>query len=366
MDENAAQKLIAIIDPHINKESGNMIMVVGSSECGKSTLTCSVLMPILSKSNGFITSFMSPNYDSIPLQRLILKSKKEDTKDVVWEPDEEKKTYKSKKQKKVIKGGDVQAKFDPKAEKGVATNTGNVNGIAGLPNFKISDIYKTTEWIFLKRGWDVNYAWKIYHLRLLLNKRYNESGEVRNFRFAMVLDDEIDLKTGLLRQICLTWRNRNITFVQNVQDITNLDTACRNSVQLFFFGYSNFPARREKIVKEYLAPFMSGANVQEKMDTFYRLTQNKCFVFVDNRKRQAYHIDTQTGSVQEIRELTDSADHALNIAKQPVGLEAPTMQNKPVITKTVHTQENGNVLEPLKKKRKKMVHSSLTSMPLKL
>lgn len=373
MDESVSARLRAAVEPHINRDSGNIIMIVASSEAGKSTLTTQVLMRILSKSNGFITSVMTPNYDSIPFQKLIMDNVKQDKNGGIPPPgasDDAKKDsgvyYQAtdeqsarrkpskKKRKKLRQKGESTAKFDQfqsklpgGGEKGASTNTGNASGLAGLPNFKVSDIYKQDEWIFLKRGFDPEYCWKVYHMRLLLNKRYKETGKVREFRFALILDDEIDIKTGLIREVCLTWRNKGITWVQNVQDITNVDKACRNSAPLFFFGYSNFPERREYICRHYLAPFIPGATIPIKMDEFCRLTQNKCFIFMDHRQRKAYHLDTRTGNVTEMRELQQQAEHdgslagTTNPAKMPVGLDAPPS----------NSSSDPTVLPPRKKRK---------------
>jgi hypothetical protein len=92
--------------------------------------------------------------------------------------------------------------------------------------------------------------------------------------------------------------------------MTAFDCAVRNSAPLFFFGYSNFPARRELICKNYLAPYLQGEKIKDKMDTFYRLTINKMFIFVNHRERKAWHIDTHTGVCTELKELGTQAEHA--------------------------------------------------------
>jgi energy-coupling factor transporter ATP-binding protein EcfA2 len=381
MDDRKAEVIRQVIEPQINRDSGNIIMVVGSSECGKSTLLAKVLLPIFKKSNGFITTFMSPNYDSIPMQELIIKTVEENKKSNPSMTKEEKAMYGNEKDyfeqretKKKVRAGKVKGlkkkrrKIDDHEQNPAGSSVhsamvvtpshaGNQSGTHGLPNFKLDMLYKTKEWIFLKRGFDPAYCTKVYHLRLLLNKHYKESEKVREFRFVLALDDEIDIKGALIREVCLTWRNRNVSWIQLCQDISNFDCAVRNSAPLFFFGYSNFPQRREQIVRNYLAPFLIGSNVREKMDTFYNLTANKCFIFMNHRLRKAFHIDTQKGVVNELRELTVEADHIGGVASQSA---STTPSNQMMVSSSNEPASHGppgstyqDITKKSKKKKKK-------------
>jgi len=274
MNEQTAEKLKSAIEPQINRHSGNIMLMVGSSECGKSTMLANVLLPIFSKTNGFITTFMSPNYDSLPIQEMIIKS--------------------------LSKSAAAKNKLTAEAEK-------IKSGAGGHINFKIDDLYKTKEWLFTKRGFDKSYCEKVYAMRLLLNKHYGDAEKVREFRFVLALDDEIDVGGALIRKVCLTWRNRGISWIQLVQDITNLDCAVRNSAPLVFFGYMNFPHRREQIVRGYLEPYLPGADIREKMQSYLRFTEQKCFIFMNHRLRKAFHLNTTTGNVVELAEITNPA-----------------------------------------------------------
>jgi len=270
MEDSTAEKLKSVIEPQINRHSGNIMLMVGSSECGKSTMLAKVLLPIFSKSNGFMTTFMSHSYDSLPIQQMIV--------DALAESSSKKKKLSSEIQNYVKTG-------------------------AGHLNFKIEDLYKVKEWILTKRGFDKGYCEKIYGMRRFLNKKYGESEKVREFRFVLALDDEIDIGGSLIRKVCLTWRNLGISWIQLVQDITCLDCAVRNSAPLVFFGYMNFPHRREQIVRGYLEPYLEGGDVREKMNTYMKLTENKCFIFMNHRLRKAFHLNTQTGDVRELEEV---------------------------------------------------------------
>lgn len=276
MDDTTAEKLRNAIEPQINRHSGNVMLMVGSSECGKSTMLAKVLLPIFSKTNGFITTFMSHSYDSLPIQQMIIES--------LSDTDAKKKKMAAEIQSYVKTGG------------------------GGHLNFKIEDLYKVKDWILTKRGFDKDYCNKIYGMRRYLNKHYGESEKVREFRFVLALDDEIDIGGALIRKVCLTWRNLGISWIQLVQDITCLDCAVRNSAPLVFFGYMNFPHRREQIVKGYLEPYLEGSDVREKMNTYMRLTENKCFIFMNHRLRKAYHLNTATGDVRELYEITYIAE----------------------------------------------------------
>jgi ABC-type oligopeptide transport system ATPase subunit len=277
MNESTAQKLIDAIDPQINRHTGNIILVIGSSQCGKSTLLANVLLKIFCRSKGFITTFMSPNYDSLPLQKLVIDSL----------------NISDDKKSKMIQEADDYAK-----------------GSGGSLNLKLDDLYKSDEWIFTKRGFDPGYCMMIHGMRLLLNKHYGESEKVREFRFCLALDDAIDIKTGLIREVCLTWRNRGISWIQLCQDVTNFDRAVRNSAPVLFFGYLNFPQRREQIVRDFLEGHLPGADIKAKMDSYLKLTENKCFIMINNFTRKAMHLNTTTGEVKELRELTTIEDHA--------------------------------------------------------
>jgi hypothetical protein len=245
------------------------MLVVGSSECGKSTFLSQVLLQIFKNSNGFITTFMSPSYDSLPIQKLILDSISE--------------KHKARKRKEA----------------------GDTNNPLG---FKLSDLYKSKEWLFTKRGFDPEYCYKIYNTRLKLYKNYGEADKVREFRFVLALDDEIDIGGALIRKVCLTWRNKGISWIQLVQDITNLDCAVRNSAPIVVFGHMNFPARRKQICEEYLSPYIPGMDIYEKMDFYSKLTSEKRFILMNHRLRKAFHIDTHTGVCTELPELSTAKD----------------------------------------------------------
>ena len=267
MDEGVAQKLREVFDPMVNRNSGNIILVVASSESGKSTLLANVLLDTFKQSKGFITTFMSPSYDALPIQELILKNLPE-------------------------KHREKKKKMDPDNPEG----------------FNIEDLYKVKEWMFTKRGWDPTYAHKIYNMRLRLYKNYGEADKVREFRFVLALDDAIDIHGGLIRKVCLTWRNKGISWVQLVQDITNFDCAVRNSAPIIFFGNMNFPLRRKQVVEEYLAPYIPGLDIKEKMKLYSRLTENKCFLLMNHRFRTCYHLNTQNGVVTELPEIKTFED----------------------------------------------------------
>lgn len=267
MDERTAANITAVVDPMINRHSGNIMLIVGSSECGKSTMLANVLFPIFKMSNGFITTFMSPSYDSLPIQKLVL--------DNITEKRRAKKA---------------------------ATSPDNPTG------FVLDDLYKTKEWLFTKRGYDADYCHKLYNLRLRLYKNYGEAEKVREFRFVLALDDAIDINGGFIRKVCLTWRNKGISWLQLVQDITNLDCAVRNSAPIVFFGHMNFPVRRRQICEEYLSPFIPGMNIHEKVDMYSKLTENKCFLLMNHRYRKCFHLNTQNGVVTELPELQTSED----------------------------------------------------------
>jgi hypothetical protein len=223
----------------------------------------------------------------------------------------------------------------------------------------------------MKRGYDAKYPRYIHHLKLLINRRYNTPGaeeKRKEFRFCLALDDEIDIGGRLIREVCMTWRNQNISWIQLVQDITCLDCAVRNSAPLVLFGYLNFPARREQVVKGYLAPYLPGANWKEKMVTYAQLTSNKRFIFMNHRERRCYHLDTRTGVVTEMPELVSEEDLAQGFANiehalaadpsqisagcptaVPVGSSNPTQKGSGVSKRQLPDKQQG---EKGRKKRK--------------
>lgn len=267
MEDAVGDRIRELFDPMVNRHSGNIILIVGSSECGKSSILAKVLLQVFKRSEGFITTFMSPSYDSLPIQELVLNNLSEKRK-----------------------------------EKKRAKDPDNPLG------FQLKDLYKTKEWLFTRRGFDSQYCHKIYNMRLQLYKNYGEADKVREFRFVLALDDEIDIGGGLIRKVCLTWRNKGISWIQLVQDITNLDCAVRNSAPIVFFGHMNFPARRRQICEEYLSPYIPGADIWEKMDLYSKLTSEKRFILMNHRLRKAFHLDTHTGVCTELPELSTAHD----------------------------------------------------------
>lgn len=267
MDDSTAESIRQLFDSMVNRHTGNIVLIVGSSQCGKSTILAKVLLQVFKRSEGFLTTFMSPSYDSLPIQELVLNNLSEKRK-----------------------------------AKKAASTPDNPLG------FQLSDLYKTKEWLFTKRGFDSHYCHKIYNMRLQLYKNYGEADKVREFRFVLALDDEIDIGGNLIRKVCLTWRNKGISWIQLVQDITNLDCAVRNSAPIVFFGHMNFPARRRQICEEYLSPYIPGVDIWEKMDFYSRLTSEKRFILMNHLLRKAFHIDTHTGVCTELPELASTQD----------------------------------------------------------
>lgn len=268
MDDSVGESIKELFEPMVNRKSGNIILIVGSSECGKSSILCKVLFQVFKNSNGFITTFMSPSYDSNPLKELIMKNVSENKK------------------------------------KTVETTADNPTG------FKMSFLTKTKEWIMTKRGFDPQYCEKIYNTRLKLSKNYPDSDKPTEFRFCLALDDEIDIGGKMIRRVCLTWRNKGISWIQLVQDLTCFDCAVRNSAPIVFFGHMNFPMRRKQVCEEYLSPYIPGVNIEEKMDFYSRLTSEKRFILMNHRLRKAFHLDTHTGVCTELPELNSSAEMA--------------------------------------------------------
>jgi len=272
MEESVALSIRALIEPMFNTHTGNIWLIVGSSQCGKSTFLGNVLLPILCLSNGWLTTFMSPSYDSLPIQELILNQV-------------------------------------AKSKKGAASTSNKGKDSHGIPTgFKPSFLYETKEWLFTKRGYDANYCKMIYNMRLLLYKNYGEADKVRDFRFVLCLDDEIDIEGKLIREVCLTWRNKGITWVQLCQDITNFDCSVRNSAPVVMFGRMNFPARIKKICEEYLNAYMPGTNIQEKMAFYQQLTENKDFILMNNQLNECWHINTHTGVCTQLPKLATTED----------------------------------------------------------
>jgi len=269
MEESTALAIRELIEPMFNTHTGNIWLIVGSSQCGKSTFLANVLLPILCLSKGWITTFMSPSYDSIPIQELILKQ--------------------------------IASSKKSESSKGKGSD-GNPTG------FKLNDLYETGEWLFTKRGYDENYCKMIYNMRLLLYKNYGEADKVREFRFVLCLDDEIDINGGLIREVCLTWRNKGITWIQLCQDITNFDCSVRNSAPVVMFGRMNFPARIKKICEEYLNAYLPGANIHEKISFYQQLTENKDFILMNNQLNECWHIDTHTGVCTQLPKLATTED----------------------------------------------------------
>ena len=307
MDDSTAENIKAVFDPMINRASGNIILIVGSSECGKSTLLAQVLFQVFKKSNGFTTTFMSPSYDSLPIQKLILEN------------------------------------ISDKRRKAKAAKSSDKDNPIG---FELDDLYKCKEWLFTKRGFDTTYCHKIYNMRLRLYKNYNDAEKVREFRFVLALDDEIDIGGKLIRKVCLTWRNKGISWIQLVQDITNLDCAVRNSAPIVFFGHMNFPHRRKQICEDYLSPYIPGVDIWEKTDLYSRLTADKCFILMNHRLRKCFHLNTHSGAVTELPELMSMKEHDSGFFQLQNSLSDPTPVAKNAGDKKRKAGENKNSLVP--------------------
>ena len=137
-----------------------------------------------------------------------------------------------------------------------------------------------------KKGLDMDAIHFCYHMNSRYDKKYN---------FVVLLDDVIHIRYNkLIQSMFLTMRNTNITSIVSLQYPKLIPLCVRTSVYFTLLFHFNNTEAVEMVVRGWMAAYLPGKNIHEKMDSYVNWTSggdgHRLFM-VDNLNHTAYRVD---------------------------------------------------------------------------
>lgn len=150
-----------------------------------------------------------------------------------------------------------------------------------------------------------------YHMNEEYDKKYN---------FFLILDDVLDINYKMLvKRMFLTMRNTNISSLISLQYPNLIPKSIRTSVYFSLcFNFNNLEGV-EVIVRGWLAAYMQGRNIREKVDDYLEWTRgadgHRMFL-LDNLNHRVYRVD-ENYMCEEIFPLPASTERIYKFGKDP-------------------------------------------------
>jgi septin family protein len=123
------------------------------------------------------------------------------------------------------------------------------------------------------------------YIPLVVNTCYKINKETKNhYPFLMIIDDLIGAKNDkeMTKLLCL-YRNSRVSAIISGQDFTLLNATGRANCNYVCLFYQNTDSRCEDNVKHFLRSyFPRNLTMDEKIQLYKKLTENNCFLFIDN------------------------------------------------------------------------------------
>jgi len=113
----------------------------------------------------------------------------------------------------------------------------------------------------------------------LLNKHTSN-----HYQFCMIVDDVIGFKSDRqMTKLLALYRNSGMSAIVAGQDLQMINCTGRANVNNVLLGKLNSAGRVESVVKEFTKTYMPrNLSLDEKVELYQRLTDQHCFLFVDN------------------------------------------------------------------------------------
>lgn len=120
---------------------------------------------------------------------------------------------------------------------------------------------------------------EIIRTAYLLNKNTSN-----RYRFLIVIDDVVGVKNDRqMAKLMALYRNSGMSAIISGQDLTMLNPIGRSNVNNLLLGKLNSAGRVEGVVKDFCRfHFPKSLSMDEKCELYNKLTQDHCFLFVDN------------------------------------------------------------------------------------
>ena len=129
---------------------------------------------------------------------------------------------------------------------------------------------------------------------------YKINKETKNhYPFLILIDDLIGARNDkeMTKLLCL-YRNSRISAIVSGQDMTLLSGTGRANCNYVCLFYQNTDARAEMNIKHFLRSyFPRNLTMDEKIALYKRLTENHCFLFIDNLNNTIVRCRLKPGQV---------------------------------------------------------------------
>ena len=123
-----------------------------------------------------------------------------------------------------------------------------------------------------------------YFPKILKDMEYINEHTGNEYKFLSVLDDVVTgvkFDKQILRMLCIG-RNKGMSAIICVQDITILNSAGRNNINFMLFFKLNTDDRVEKVIKHYLNSYMpKNIKMVDKIRWYRENTENHHFILLD-------------------------------------------------------------------------------------
>jgi hypothetical protein len=134
----------------------------------------------------------------------------------------------------------------------------------------------------------------VYKWMHMMNFRYD-----KKFRFLVMIDDVITVKNmRVVYDAFLTYRNMNISSVVSLQYLKLCPLSIRSSLYFCFLLPMNSNEGIEQLVRGYMAMYLPGHTVDEKISTYKRMASDHHFFLLDNLNHKCYYVDSDFYAVE--------------------------------------------------------------------
>jgi len=130
-----------------------------------------------------------------------------------------------------------------------------------------------------------------YFPKILKDFEYINEHTGNEYNFLAVLDDVVTgvkFNKEILRMLCIG-RNKGMSAIICVQDITILNSAGRNNINIMLFGKLNTDDRIEKVIRHYLNSYLpKNAKMVEKIRFYKEATADHHFLVLDTLNGEVF------------------------------------------------------------------------------
>jgi hypothetical protein len=130
-----------------------------------------------------------------------------------------------------------------------------------------------------------------YYPKILKDMEYINEHTDNEYKFLAVLDDVVTgvkFSKEILRMLCIG-RNKGMSAIICVQDITLLNSAGRNNLNFVLFFKLNTDDRIEKVIKHYLNSYMpKNVKMIDKIRFYKEATKDHHFIVLDTLNGQIF------------------------------------------------------------------------------